>query len=204
MILHSSIHSRLNRFNIWQSLTAVYASPGLYDQRLKDVTIHCMLRPACKNSVLFHYRVLSDFLQWISVMILSNIIISMSIYFSFYFPCGFVGNVDIEICTFKFVWVNVTFLYLRSYPTVHACSSGTLTKLLHTGMPNRRHRTWHLIPSQYTDMGPTCHWAIHWCGMLTRISNYQFKCRGSDQIRKIFPGLQHTPVSKKRILLHLI
>ena len=34
----------------------------------------------------------------------------------------------------------------------------------HTGMPCRRHRTWHPTPSQYTDTRPTCHCAIHWCG----------------------------------------
>ena len=31
-------------------------------------------------------------------------------------------------------------------------------------MPCRRHRTWNPIQSQYTDMGPTCRCAIHWCG----------------------------------------
>ena len=36
----------------------------------------------------------------------------------------------------------------------------------HTGMPCRRHRTWHPTPSQYTDTGPTCRCAIHWCGTL--------------------------------------
>ena len=34
----------------------------------------------------------------------------------------------------------------------------------HTGMPCCRHRTWHPTPSQYTDTGPTCRCAIHWCG----------------------------------------
>ena len=34
----------------------------------------------------------------------------------------------------------------------------------HTGMPCRRHRTWHPNPSQYTDTGTTCRCAIHWCG----------------------------------------
>ena len=34
----------------------------------------------------------------------------------------------------------------------------------HTGMPCRRRRTWHSILLQYTDTGPTCHCAIHWCG----------------------------------------
>ena len=33
----------------------------------------------------------------------------------------------------------------------------------HTGMPCRRHRTRHPTPSQYTDTGPTCRCAIHWC-----------------------------------------
>ena len=33
----------------------------------------------------------------------------------------------------------------------------------HTRMPCRRHRTWHPTPSQYTDTGPTCRCAIHWC-----------------------------------------
>ena len=31
-------------------------------------------------------------------------------------------------------------------------------------MPYRRHRTWHTILVQYTDTGPTCRCAIHWCG----------------------------------------
>ena len=34
----------------------------------------------------------------------------------------------------------------------------------HTEMPCRRHRTRHPTPSQYTDTGPTCRCAIHWCG----------------------------------------
>ena len=34
----------------------------------------------------------------------------------------------------------------------------------HTGIPRRRHRTRHPTPSQYTDTGPTCRCAIHWCG----------------------------------------
>ena len=34
----------------------------------------------------------------------------------------------------------------------------------HTGMPCRRHMTWHPTPSQYTYTGPTCRFAIHWCG----------------------------------------
>ena len=36
----------------------------------------------------------------------------------------------------------------------------------HTGMPRRRHRTWYpgFTPSQYTNTGPTCGCAIHWCG----------------------------------------
>ena len=82
--------------------------------------------------------------------------------------------------------------------TVHACSSGTLTKLLQAGMPCCRHRTWHLIRSQYTDIGLICHSVIelfidvkHYTG----IPNYQFKYRGSDQIGIFFPGLPHTPVN---------
>ena len=43
-----------------------------------------------------------------------------------------------------------------------ACS--TLTNVV-TGTPCHRHRTWHSTPSQYTDTGPTCHCAIHWCRM---------------------------------------
>ena len=34
----------------------------------------------------------------------------------------------------------------------------------HTGMPCQSHRTWHPTPSQYTDTGPTCRCATHWCG----------------------------------------
>ena len=34
----------------------------------------------------------------------------------------------------------------------------------HTGTPCRRYRTWHPTPSQYTDTGPICRCAIHWCG----------------------------------------
>ena len=36
--------------------------------------------------------------------------------------------------------------------------------VLWPGMTSRRHRTWHPTPSQYTDTGPTCRCAIHWCG----------------------------------------
>ena len=34
----------------------------------------------------------------------------------------------------------------------------------HTEMPCLRHRTRHPTLSQYTDTGPTCCCAIHWCG----------------------------------------
>ena len=45
--------------------------------------------------------------------------------------------------------------------TVPACSSEILTNVLpHWTIPCRRHRTWHPIPSQYTDTGPTCCRAI--------------------------------------------
>ena len=56
--------------------------------------------------------------------------------------------------------------------TLPACISDTLTNVLthsysqHTGMPCRRHRTWHPTPSQGTETGPTCRFAIHWCGTL--------------------------------------
>ena len=33
----------------------------------------------------------------------------------------------------------------------------------HIGMSCHRHRTWHPTPSHYTDTGPTCRCAIHWC-----------------------------------------
>ena len=49
------------------------------------------------------------------------------------------------------IWGHIT--------TVPTSSSGTLTNVL-----KHRHRTWHPIPSQYTDTGPTCHCAMHWCG----------------------------------------
>ena len=32
----------------------------------------------------------------------------------------------------------------------------------YTGMPCRRHRTWHTTPSQYTDTGQMYHFAFHW------------------------------------------
>ena len=50
----------------------------------------------------------------------------------------------------------------------------------HTGMPCRRHRTWHPTLSQYTDIEPTCRCAIYWCGtshwntpLPTRHNNYR-------------------------------
>ena len=34
----------------------------------------------------------------------------------------------------------------------------------HTGIPCRRHKTWHPTPSRHTDLGPTWPLAVHWCG----------------------------------------
>ena len=61
----------------------------------------------------------------------------------------------------------------------------------HTGMPCSKHKAWHPTLSQYTDTGPTCHCAIHWCG--TSHWKYPFWCLGSDPTGKSFPDLPHTP-----------
>ena len=45
------------------------------------------------------------------------------------------------------------------FTTTPTCCSGTLTK-------QECHAAWHPTPSQYTDTGPTCRCAIHWCGTL--------------------------------------
>ena len=56
------------------------------------------------------------------------------------------------------IWGHIT--------TVPTCSSGTLTNVLPhwNAMPQTQDTTPHPTPSQYTDTGPTCRCAIHWCG----------------------------------------
>ena len=68
-----------------------------------------------------------------------------------------------EVCLF--VWVQ------RRFETSEVITRRCLLVAVvlwqiccHTGMPCRRHRTWHPTPSQYTDTGPTCRCAIHRCG----------------------------------------
>ena len=87
-------------------------------------------------------------------------------------------DTSILVCLF-FVCLGLTSLWniWGHITAVPACSSGTLTNvLLHrNAMPQTqdmtphpvtvyRHMTWHPTPSQFTDTGPTCRCAIHWCG----------------------------------------
>ena len=58
----------------------------------------------------------------------------------------------------------------------------------HTRMSCHRHRTWHPTPSQYTDTGPTCRCAIHWC----RTSHWYTQYLGRYPIGKCFPDFSHT------------
>ena len=105
VLLHLSFHSLSNRFNYWQSNQWQPCMP------LLDSTTNCS--KMCDHSLLataylqeqniLHKRVLSDFLLWISAIILSNNMIQKSIYSSFYFPC---------LSLFGF---DVAFKHLRSY-----------------------------------------------------------------------------------------
>ena len=64
--------------------------------------------------------------------------------------CLFVG---VKPCSCDVIWLRCVLIavVLRSM----CC---------HTRIPCHRYRTWHPTPSQYTDTGPTCRCAIHWCG----------------------------------------
>ena len=62
-------------------------------------------------------------------------------------------------------WVSTSLLNIWGHiATVPETAVVLWPMCCHTGMPCHRHRTWHPTPSQFTDTGPTCRCAIHWCG----------------------------------------
>ena len=71
-----------------------------------------------------------------------------------------IGYRFVRFCLLGF---NIAFkhLMLPASAMLPACSSDILNNVL----PRCRHGTWHPTLSQYTDTGPTCRCAIHWCAM---------------------------------------
>ena len=61
----------------------------------------------------------------------------------------------------------------------------------HTGMPCRRHRTWHRTPPQYTDTGPTYRCAIHGTSHWNTQLPISMSWMRPDL--KSFPDLPHKP-----------
>ena len=85
-----------------------------------------------------------------------NIVVALKCINANRYICG------IYICLFR---LNVAFKHLRSYRDgIAAYSSGTLTNVL--SQRNAMLQTQNMTPTspQYTDTGPTCRCAIHWCG----------------------------------------
>ena len=65
----------------------------------------------------------------------------------------------------------------------------------HTGMSCHRHRTQHSTLSQYTDTGPTCRCAIHWCGTSHWNTQLPILMSWVRPDLEILPDLPHTPAN---------